>query len=84
MNLMELTALAICEAGELAKFDAELAGAMIAEHGPTPAWQTRLQRAMDAIELCDRPEKWLTVQVAAWVDGDGKIRMERAVLVGVA
>lgn len=83
-HLMELTALALCEIAEQAQFDAALAAGMIQMHGPTPAWQDRLQRAMDVIELYDRPEKWLTVQVAAWVDGDGRICTAKAVLVGVA
>jgi hypothetical protein len=83
-HLMELTALALCEAAEQAQFDAALAAGMIQMHGPTPAWQARLQGALDTLELCDRPEKWLTVQVAAWCDEDGVVRSDRAVLVGVA
>jgi len=84
MDLMTLTALALAEAAEQASFDAALAAGMIQTHGPTPVWQARLQLALDTLELCDRPEKWLTVQVAAWCDLDGEIHADRAVLVGVA
>lgn len=84
MNLMELTALAICEAGEHAKFDAALAAAVIAQDGPTPAMVERLRVAMETLEVYDRPEKWLTLQVAAWCDADGVVCTDKSVLVGVA